>query len=292
MKARLKVVMVLLVAVAFGLTGCLSWEEGWKNIKGPAKKGAVGALIAKANLQIAGADSREKLEALIRTYEEVLEIDPNNYEALWSLGRYYILMGVAYIDTMKARKDYYLKAIRACERGMYTNGDFKKIVDGGTPLWEACSVLTNREIEAMNYWYSGVGWYYTDCMNPVERIFNLHWAFRNKKVLDRMMAIDPAWGGGHPYAAMGAYYALVPSIAGGDLKKAADYYGKADKAGAGWLYVRFSRAKFLYVKTGDREAFKKDLAWVIAQDPHKARSPFPWNVYFQKEAKKMLDADW
>ena len=80
-------------AVVIGLSGCLSWEEGWKDVKGPVQKGDVGALIAKANLQIAAADNKEKLEALIRTYEQVLEIDPNNYEALWSLGRYYMLHG-------------------------------------------------------------------------------------------------------------------------------------------------------------------------------------------------------
>ncbi len=288
MNIQSRVGAALCVAAVIGFAGCLSWEEGWKEVTGPVQKGDVGALIAKANLQIAGADNREKLEALIRTYEQVLEIDPNNYEALWSLGRYYILKGVTYVDTMKDKKDYFIKAARVCERGMYTNKEFKKLVDSGTPLWDASSVLTIREIEAMDYWYSALGWYYADCLNPVERIFNLHWVSRNKKILDRMMAIDPAWGGGHPYTAKASYYAVVPAFLGGDLKKSADYFEKADSAGAGWLYVKFSRAKFLHAKTGDREAFKKDLQWVIAQDPHKARSPYPWNVYFQKEARKML----
>ena len=73
------------------------------------------------------------------------------------------------------------------------------------------------------------------------------------------------------------------------MKKSSEYYNKADEVGAEWLYVRFFRAKFLHAKTGDREAFRKDLEWVLAQDPHKALSPYPWNVYFQREAKKMLE---
>ena len=68
------------------------------------RKGDVSGLIAQANRQIADADSKEKLADLIRTYEQVLEIEPANYEALWSLGRYYVLMGIAYSDSVKDQK--------------------------------------------------------------------------------------------------------------------------------------------------------------------------------------------
>ena len=74
---------------------------------------------------------RKKLTDLIRTYEQVMEIDPANYEALWSLGRYYVLMGTAYSDSVKLKKEYYIKAMQICERGMYTNSGFKKLVDEG-----------------------------------------------------------------------------------------------------------------------------------------------------------------
>jgi hypothetical protein len=75
---------------------------------------------------------------------------------------------------------------------------------------------------------------------------------------------------------------------GGDLKKSSEYFSKADEVGAGWLHVRFTRAKLLHAKTGDREAFRKDLEWVLAQDPHLAMNLYPYNVYYQREAKKML----
>jgi hypothetical protein len=275
-------------AVVIGLSGCVSWDPGWKGIKDADRKGDVSGLIAQANRQIADADSKEKLTVLIHTYEQVLEIEPANYEALWSLGRYYVLMGFGYSDTVKLKKEYYIKAMQMCERGMYTNSGFKKLVDEGVPVWDSSSVLTIREIESMYYWNASLGNYFSECMNPVERILNVRIVGRTKKMLDRMLAIDPAWGGGHPYSAMASYYAMVPSIMGGDLKMSSDYFNKADEAGSGWLYVRFSRAKFLHAKTGDREAFRKDLEWVLAQDPHLALSPYPWNVYFQREAKNML----
>ncbi|MCK7510979.1 MAG: TRAP transporter TatT component family protein [Desulfobacterales bacterium] len=70
------------------------------------------------------------------------------------------------------------------------------------------------------------------------------------------------------------------------MKKSSEYYSKAVEVGTEYLYARFFRAKFLHAKTGDREAFRKDLEWVLAQDPHKALTPYPWSVYYQRKRKK------
>jgi hypothetical protein len=59
-------------------------------------------------------------------------------------------------------------------------------------------------------------------------------------------------------------------------------------AGPNWIYIKFNRATTLYTKTRDKEAFRKDLEWLIAQDPRKANSPYPANVWFQAKAKEML----
>ena len=91
---RSTLLVALCGLVIIGLSGCFSLDPGWKGIKDMDRKGDVSGLIAQANRQIADADSKEKLADLIRTYEQVLEIEPANYEALWSLGRYYLLMGI------------------------------------------------------------------------------------------------------------------------------------------------------------------------------------------------------
>jgi hypothetical protein len=75
---------------------------------------------------------------------------------------------------------------------------------------------------------------------------------------------------------------------GGDLKKAEELFEKAVEVGPKWLYIKFARAKYLHTKRQDKEAFTKDLEWVIEQDPHKADSPYPANVWMQAQAKDML----
>jgi len=42
---------------------------------------------------------------------------------------------------------------------------------------------------------------------------------------------------------------------------------------------------------GDRASFERELRWVLAQDPRKTTGdPYPWNVYFQREACQLLAA--
>ena len=57
------------------------------------------------------------------------------------------MMGTAYSDSVDLKKEYYTKARQMCERGMYTNSGFKKLVDEGATIWDASSALTIREME-------------------------------------------------------------------------------------------------------------------------------------------------
>ncbi len=103
-----------------------------------------------------------------------------------------------------------------------------------------------------------------------------------------MMEIDPEWAGGHPYFAMATYYSNIPVFLGGGLKKAEKYFNKTVEAGPNWIYTKWARAKYFHIQTKDKQSFISDMEWVIAQDPNKADSPYPANVYFQKTAREML----
>jgi len=290
--SKIKIHLQLLNIAVFSLFlftfGCMSWEKGWDQIEKPQKKGEVDELMAKSKEQIGRADNKEKVMELIDTYETILEIDPVHYEALWSLGRYYNLMGYAYSNDEKEKEVSYMNAIKFCEQAMYTNPEFKSLVDKGEIVWNACSVLSKNEMAAMWYWYTGVGTYWKECLGILGKLLNLHWAKRLDKVTTIMLKTDPAWGGGLPYFGRAMYYIILPGFLGGDMKKAEVLLDKAFEAGPNWLYTRWGRAKYFHTKNKDKGAFKKDLEWLIAQDPFKADSPYPWNVYYQMDAKDML----
>lgn len=244
--------------------------------------------FAKANEQIMQADSRTKLLELLRTYESIIEVEPSNFEALWSLGRYNIVMVFGYTENRTEKEFHNLAAIKYCERAMNTNPEFKALTKSGKSVWDACKVLSKREMAPLYYWYSGTGIYWKECLSFPKRIQNIHLAAGIKKVMTRMLDIDPTWAGGHPYYAWGFYYATIPRIFGGDLRKAEAFFDKTVETGPNWLYAKWGRAKYLYTRKKDRQAFRRDLEWVVSQNPRECDSPYPANVFFQKDARELL----
>lgn len=120
------------------------------------------------------------------------------------------------------------------------------------------------------------------------KFFSFSWPMRVKKILPVMMDIDPNWYGGTPYFSYATFYAVAPGFAGGDMEKAAEYFDKAYKIGVNKLNYRTAKARYYYSKMGDREGFQKDLEWILKQDPHKAGDAYPWAVYHQNDARRLL----
>ncbi len=279
---------VFLILFAFA-TGCISWEPGWTMIEKPSMKGDVKALLAKANAQISRADTREKMGDIITTYEAIIKIDPMNYEALWGLGRYYHHMAIAYSRDKAEKEQLTRKGIEFCEMAMYCNDSFRKEIDRGRTVFEAYTHLSKNEFNALYYWYINLGVLYKDCNNILAQAINYRLASKFKPILQFMVELDPLSGGGHAYWALALYYIRLPKLMGGDLVKGDELFRKCIEIGPRWIDKRWGRAKYLYTKTGNREAFKKDLEWVVAQDPHRADSPYPANVIFQRDAREMLE---
>lgn len=250
--------------------------------------GDVEALLKKAEDQIMQGDDKGKVLELIATYERVLQIEPDNYEALWSLGRYRGLVGMAYSDTVEEKRGNYSKAVEYCLRGLRTNPDFKKLMDSGQTVAQACRATSRREIAALFYWNTCKAAIWKECSTPLQQLAGVKLLPASRKIMTRMMEIDPEWAGGHPYHAWAVFYTILPRVLGGNMKKAAQYYEKAIEAGPHWLYIRHGRAEYYHAKRRDWDAYIEDLEWVIAQDPKTADSPYPANVYYQKTAKEMV----
>ncbi len=284
MKSVLK---FILLAALLTTAGCISWEEGWKTKVQATAQGDVKQLLATAASLETAADSAEKIKNTITAYEKVTAVEPSNFEALSKLGEYLFLYSYIYTADKNAREEYYFKAIKCSEQAMYTNPEFKKLADQGKPVWEAVSALTEREMAPMYWWYMSAGQYWTD-HNLLIRLINFYWASRAKTVLERMTAVKPDWNYGRIYMAWACFYAIVPGFSGGDLKKSAEYFDKAIQLGPDVLTHFVNRAKYLHLKNGDKEAFRKDLNFVLSRDLKKINYPYPWGSGYQMRAKELL----
>jgi hypothetical protein len=278
----------LTIVIVTMLYSCATFNPGWKYPMAERSHADPAELLERAHLIELTADTREEVESLIIAFEEVEKADPKNYYALWKAGNYHILMGAAYADKRKEKKHHYREAIKYCEKAMYTNEAFKRSILEGAEITEASKNLTLNEIDAMGYWYTARFYYFSECLRPLGRVFNTKIVIENNKIIEQIDQLNPEWAGGGNYFSRGLYYISIPERFGGSKERAEEEFSTAVQVGPDYLVNRWGRAKYLYQLLGDEENFAGDLEWVLTQDPQTGGNPYPWNVYFQEDARKLL----
>lgn len=282
------IIRIIFSAALFLAVGCISWDEGWKEKLPPSGTGDVKALFEAAASLEKEADTAEKVKGVLAAYEKIIAVEPANYDALSKAGEFAYLYSYMYATDKKVKEEYYLKAIKYCERAMYTNPEFKKLADKGKPVWECADTLTEREMDAMFYWYVGAGQYWTECFNSFIHLINFSYPKRCNIILTRMTAINPDWKYGRVHMSWGAFYAILPGFLGGDMKKSEEEFTKAVQFGPDYLNNYYVRARYLYVKKGDREGFRKDLEHILSADLKKINFEYAWGAAYKVKAKELL----
>lgn len=282
------IVAITFASLLWAMGSCVSFEPGWNSFEENAQLANIDNMLQKAHQIEATASTGDEVLQLIAAFKEIEKADPYNYYALWKIGNYEILMGAAYAEQSKDKKFHYKEAIKYCEKAMCTNKSFLKEVDNGTDITDACGKLTLNEIDAMGYWYTARFYYFKECLKPMGRVINTRIVIQNNTMIERIDELDPNWAGGGNYFSRGLYYIAVPEKFGGSKQRADDEFAEAIKVGPDYLVNRWGRAKYLYDLVGDTAGVHSDLEWVVSQDPHNAGNPYPWNIYFQEDARKML----
>jgi len=290
MKSRSAPGLVALLLSCSALAGCMSFKPEWNSTESAARpaSGVVDADLALAHEASQRALDAAGLRAAMAAYEKVLAEDPRNYDALVTLANHSILMGTAYTEARDAKRKLYDRAMRLGERAMYTNSEFKVLADGGARPWEACGVLTEKEMSAIMVWMNALLYNFKECMSSPVRMFNIRWMTHLDPMLDRMEQLDESWEQGAVPFTRAFYYFVVPRSLGGDREKAAGAFARAVELGPNRLVIRWGRARFFDVLTKNREGFVDDLQWVAARDPETCSDAPAWKAYVQRDAKALL----
>lgn len=278
----------ILLAFIISVTGCISWDEGWKTKVQASGTGDVKTLPASAASLETTADNARKVKDVIAAYDKAIAIDPGNYNALAKAGEFAMLNAYIYAKDTKEKEAYYLKAINYCERAMYTNPEFKKLADQGKQTWDCAGTLTQNEMSAMFYWYVAAGQYWTECFGSFSHLLNFSLPGKVNTVLRKMSDINPDTMNGRAHMAWGVAYSVLPGFLGGDMKKSEEEFSKSVKAGPDIFVNYYTRARYLHVKNGDKDAFKKDLEYILSTDINKNKIDYPWNFGYQMKAKELL----
>jgi tetratricopeptide (TPR) repeat protein len=244
--------------------------------------------LERAETLFESADSASRLQEAIAAYDEALRSAPGSGAVLVRLAEAHILYGAAYSVEKRDKANAYITGIRYAEQALALNPEFRRRVEAGESLGAASAELGRDELRPMLFWVTGVSYYYKECLGGLGHLTQFRWMLRTREVMERMMALDPAYEHGAVPFSLAIYYIGLPASAGRDLARSADLLAQAVAESPTSLLTRWGRAKYLYVKTGDRAGFRRDLEWVLAQDPAAADSPLRWNVYFQRDARELL----
>jgi len=277
---------LLLLALFTG--GCISWAPGWELPPPPPSGGDASLLYAQGQELFARADTRAKLEQAAQLFETAAAAEPTHTMALTRACEAKCLLGAAYAESRTAKRTAYRAAIALCERAMATNPDFAARVAKGETVGQAAAVLGQREMGAMHFWVTAVSYRFKETLSPLAYPFNLRWIERERAVLQRMDEIDPSWGSGAVRFSLAIFDLALPSRFGGDLNRARTVLDQLVADYPERMLPRWGRAKYLYTKTKEREAQRRDLEWVTAREPSPDPNEYAWEVYFRADARRLL----
>ena len=281
--------LALIVSLSFMLGGCaMKWQPDWQadSRDSPTTQSAV--LFDTAQKLFNRAEDESSLRVSIKAFEDVLKENPGDYQTLKQLSTQYILLGTAYTDSRKEKSHHFRRAMTYAEQAMYTNPNFRQLVDVGAKPWEATEALGAQEAEAMFFWVTALQYEFKEGMSLPGKIINIDWLQRALVFLDRIEKVAPEFGGGAvEFAKVICYYAL-PQSKGGSKIEGDAYMQKAILKGENRLFPRWARGKYYYPILGETEKGRQDLAWVASQDAGRFEDSYPWRVHFQDDAREIL----
>jgi hypothetical protein len=270
----------LIAAAACGTGRQAQWES-----RPPAAAGTAAAAAAAGTATPSGAGDdaaaeaawaqrgdRAQLEAAIAAWERVAAASAGNDAAApataqtWAkLARAYYFLADGHLrkqgTTSPAYLDAFEKGTAAGERGLAAaNAEFKRRVVAGDKVEDAIKVAGSESLGAM-YWYAANLGKWSRAKGFATTLGNKD---RVKGVMTRALELDAAFFHGGPHRYFGAFYAVAPSFAGGDLDKSREHFEKSIALAPGYAGTKILMAETYAAKKQDAALFDRLIAEVLA----------------------------
>ena len=258
----------VLIALALSLVvpACAGRKAVWKDDTASDAQPADTAKAETAKKE--GADhwnnrtSPEEIKAAIASWENTVAADSHNLEALVGLTRAHYFLADGY--TRDNEKEYLAlmdKAVKWGEEAMVAASPaFAEKMRGGAKFPEAVTVMGKDGVPAM-YWYaSALGKWakkkgFAVLVGQKDNV---------KATMDRCLELDPEYFYAGPWRYFGAFYAVAPSFAGGDLEKSVTHFKKSLELQPNYVGTKVLWAAELATKQQDEDTFDKLLNEVLA----------------------------
>lgn len=264
--------------------------------KGPADysavEGAANTSDGKAAAKLEEADGLwaerldpEKLKSALAAYEEAVALDPANRHAYERLVRGWYFYGDGHTTNVDEQVERWGVAIEWGAKCMALNDAFKAKIDAGEKEKDAVVAATKADVPCL-YWLSSALGKWGKAQSLSKTLKHLPTV---KAYMSKCEELDPTYNNYGPARYWGAYYSALPSFAGRDFEKSAEYFEASIQGAPNYLGTRVLRAEMLAVGTGDEALFDQDLAVVLKGDPNAVEGFEAENAIEQRKAQALID---
>jgi hypothetical protein len=269
------------------IVSCASRDSGWeKNTESVSLSSSEISSLKKEAMELwKGRVEQVKLEEALAKFKRLHAANPNDLETLIYLTRGYYFLADSHLQNPDEKKKYYELAASYGEKAMATNASFKEDVKSGKSVEDSLGSLTKTEVPAIYWTAASLGkWSKISGISA-----QLKYKTRIKAMVSRVEALQTDYFFAAPARYWGAFYALAPSFAGGDIKKSIIHFEKSLKIAPEYQGTKVLMADVYYTKTGDKKLFEQTLKEVLNSKFDNHPEIGPENALEKKKAQKLLE---
>lgn len=274
---------VPLVATAL-LAGC-GKHPGTYTAAGESATGT-SATVQRADAAWAQRLEESKLQESIQAYEEALANDGASRHTLGRLTRAWYFWGDAYTDDKDVKIERWSKAIEYGAQCLAMNEAFRTAIEGGDKEKEAVVHAKKDDVPCL-YWTASALGKWGRAMGISRTLKHLPTV---RAYMTKVDELDPTYYNHGPARYWAVYYAALPSFAGQDYDKSAEYFETSIAGSPHYLPTRVLRAADLAVPLGNVAQFDADLVHVIGANPNQVPDAdvMAENVRDQEKARQLF----
>jgi hypothetical protein len=245
-------------------------------------------LLAQAEEAWGRRDDADQVRAAIRAWEQANEIDGTDTETWVKIARayYFLADGHLRFTDEAALGDTYQSSIRAAERALRVlSPEFAERMAAGERVDQSVSVLQANAVPALYWRAAALGrWAQRQGFATV-----LSYKDEIRAVMTRCLELDRYYFFAGPDRYFGAFFAIAPSYAGGDLDRSRQHFEESLRRFPNYFGTRVLYAENYAVKAQNRQLFEEQLRLVIDGDPTSMPEAVPENRIEQRKARELLE---
>ncbi len=283
-------------AVALALAGCgggqvAAWETTEQT--GPAtgeQASRHDELLAQGNAAWEQRGDTAQLRAAIEAWTGALEADRSDVE-LWgrlTRAQYFLADGHMAFDTAQDAETtaQYHAAVETAQHGLAVlSPAFAERAASQERLDAATLAVLDRSAVPLLYWRSAAlgKWARRDGFATL-----LSYKDEVRATMTRVLELDRDYYFAGPDRYFGAFYAIAPTYAGGDVARSREHFEYAASRYPNFFGTHVLFAAEYAVKAQDRALYERELQLVIDGDPNSLPEVAPENVVEQRKAREAL----